>query len=1083
MIRLAVQRPVATLMGCLIVVLLGVVALRGLAVDLMPEVSFPTVSVITLYPGTAPEEMETLVTRPLEQALSAVSRVERLSSTSAEGSSTIRVQLQWGTDLDAAIADMRQTIDKIREQLPEGIEEPYIRQFDVADRPIIYLGLISNLDPLSLTRLAEKQIVPRLERIEGVARVGLRGAVRREIQVDINRHELEARNIAVSEVVAALERENRVQRAGDLQEGHFNVLVRSRGEFGNLQQIADTVIRQRAGVVVRVRDIARVVDGLERRTELTRTDGRPGMMVYVFKQSGANTIAVSDAVHSAVAELNAQLPEADLTIRIDKSDFIRQAIANVRGSAVLGMVLAVGVLLFFLRSFRSTLVIAISMPLSLLATFVLIYFKGFTLNLISFGGLALGIGLLVDNSIVVLESIFRLRAEGVDARSAAVQGTREVAAAITASTLTTLIVFLPLLFIEGVTGILLHQLAWVVSMALVCSLLFSLTLTPVLTTFWDEPTAERQGWLRRAAGRLHACNGALVRAGETGYRKVLQLSMRHAGLVGCLLLLAFSSTLGLVPLIGTEFIPRTDEGDLRVEAEMAAGVQLATLDRQSRQVEELVRRHVPEALVMSSFVGDEARDGDRWHHANIRLRLRPRSQRQRSLEEIRSDLEQRMEPIAGMKVRVRASNDTLMFRMVNQDGGGDVEVEIRGHDQETAERLAVEVAERMAATRGLTNINPGTQDRRPVMSAEIDRAKASLLGISVGDITQALETTIRGTEATVYHDQGDEFNVVVRLTEQDRSRQADLGYVTTATPTGRLVPLRNLVRFRHHQDAVAIQRLDQQRTVTVAADVSQRDLGSVVADLRDKLDTLPLPTGFTLNIAGDWEEQQRSFNALRIGFLLAVMLMYMVMAAQFESLRDPLLILLTLPLAAVGVILILVLTESTLNVQSFIGLIMLAGIVVNNAIVLIDYMNQLRAGQPELPLEEVILLAAVRRFRPIMMTTTTTVLAMIPIALGWGEGGELQAPLARVVIGGLLSGTLITLLAIPLAYRFEKGRLERAPKQRTESPAGSGTMKGEMVAESGRLEVGAERLAGDDAGISSDECRPLARLESGPISS
>jgi HAE1 family hydrophobic/amphiphilic exporter-1 len=1007
-------------MACLIVVLLGVVALRGLAVDLMPDVSYPTLSVITLYQGAGPVEMETLVTRPLEQVLSGVNRVERLSSTSAEGSSTVRVRMQWGTDLDAAISDMRQAIAKIRQQLPEGIDEPYIRQYDVADRPIIYMGLISDLDPLSLTRLAEKQITPRLERIEGVARVSLRGAVRREIQVDVNRDALEARNLSVSDVVDALRRGNRVQRAGDLQEGHFNLLVRSQGEYGSLRQIADTVVRQQAGAAIRVRDVARVVDGEERRTELTRTDGRPGMMVYIFKQSGANTISVSDAVHAAVADLNQQLTDAELTIRIDKSDFIRQAIANVRGSALSGMVLAVLVLLFFLRSFRSTLVIAVSMPLSLLATFVLIYFKGFTLNLVSFGGLALGIGLLVDNSIVVLESIFRYRSEGWDAKSAAIEGTREVAMAITASTITTLIVFLPLLFIEGITGILLHQLAWVVSMSLISSLLFSLTLTPVLTTFWrDAPQAVHRGGLpTRIVGRFHAFNGSLVRLAEAAYEFVLRGSLRRAGVVGTLLLLAFAATMGLTPMIGSEFIPKTDEGDLRVDAEMAAGVQLATLDQQSRQVEATIQSHVPEAIVTSTFVGDDARDGDQWHHSRFRVRLPPRSQRKRGMEEIRSDLEARIRPIAGMKVRVRASNETMVFRMLSGNGdGGDVEVEIRGYDPATAEALAVAVGEQMTATPGLANVHVGKEDRRPVLSAEIDRAKAAMLGISVGDITQAVETTIRGTEATVFRDEGDEFNVVVRLGQQDRSRQTDVGHVTVGTPAGRLVPLRSLVRFQRSKDAVAIHRLDQQRTVTVTADVSDRDLGSVVRELRGRLDALPLPAGFSLNIAGDWEEQQQSFDALRMGFLLAVLLMYMVMAAQFESLRDPLIILVTIPLAAIGVVLMLVMTGTTLNVESFIGLVMLAGIVVNNAIVLVDYVNQLRITQPDLALDEVIVMAAVRRFRPIMMTTITTVLAMIPLALGWGEAGELQAPLARVVIGGLLSGTLITLLAIPLAIR------------------------------------------------------------------
>ena len=1021
--QIAVHRPVTTLMISLMVLLVGWISLSGLSVDLMPELTYPTVSVITLHEGAAPEEVETLLTRPIEQAVSSVAGVDRLSSSSSEGSSTVRVRLIWGSDIDASIADIRQSIGKIRHLLPDEIEEPYVRRYDVADRPIMYMGLTSSLTPIELTKLAEKQIAPRLERIEGVARVGTRGAVRREIQINLDRNALEARNLSINSVVDVLRRESTIKRAGDLKDGNLNLLVRSRGEFESLEAIAQTVVHEHSGAVVRIQDIAEVVDGHERLTEITRTMGKPGMMVYIFKQSGANTVEVADNVRIAVDELNNELKSASLRIRLDKSEFIRQSIDNVRQSAIYGMMLAAAVLVLFLRSFRSTLVIALTMPLSVLATFIFLYFKGFTLNLVSFGGLALGMGLLVDNSIVVLESIFRQRGKGVGAKQAAIQGTREVASAIVASTITTLIVFLPLLFIDGITGVLLHQLAWVVSISLFCSLVASLTLTPVMTTLWEdapEPHTTRRWhqWPRLLIERFHQFNNLILCTVETFYGRVLGWSLTWSSLVGSLLLLGFSATMGLLPLVGSEFLPKTDEAEIRINGEMAAGVQLETLQQQSQQVEQAYTEGIPEVVVGAAFIGDGADDSDDWHRCHFRVKLLPRSQRERGIEEIRQEIEDRIGAVAGMNIQVKASNEALVFRMLRQRGGGNVEIEIRGHDIDIAEQIADDIATQMKQTHGMTSVRVEKESRRPVMSANIDRAKASLLGISVNDITQAIETTIRGTIATVYHTDDDEFNILVRLDERHRDRPKDVARVGVATPSGKIVPLSNLVSFDFHRDAVSINRLDQQRTIDVSADVIERDLGSVVNELKQRFAEVSVPAGYSIKIAGDWEEQQRSFDALWKGFVFAILLMYAVMASQFESLRNPLIILLTIPLAAIGVVLILVLTDTTLNVQSCIGIVMLAGIVVNNAIVMVDYINQRQRESTDLPLRELICQAAVRRFRPIIMTTITTVLAMSPIALGFGEAGELQAPLARVVIGGLLSGTVITLITIPLVCQW-----------------------------------------------------------------
>jgi HAE1 family hydrophobic/amphiphilic exporter-1 len=772
--------------------------------------------------------------------------------------------------------------------------------------------------------------------------------------------------------------------------------------------------------VVRVADIGQVKDGVEERTDVSRVNGKEGLLIYIHKQSDANTVAVSRRVRAAVVRLNRRLSDMVLTIRIDKSEFVVQSIENIERAAAYGMGLAAVVLVIFLRSFRSTIVIGISMPFSVMATFVLIYAHGFSLNVISFGGLALGLGLLVDNSIVVLESIYRRRDEGQPIKEAAVDGTAEVGSAIVASTLTTLIVFVPLAFVEGMTGVLLHQLSWVVSFALTCSLLASLTLTPMLAAHWGgrrKPGLEAGATTASSRGFAAIAHRAFSKL-ETLYAAVLRLALRRRGVVLSLLLLLFAVVVGLAPRVGTEYMPKADEGDLRVRAHMAPGIQFRHLHRQARRIEQSILESVPDAQreTVAAFIGGDRDDSEDWNECWMRVKLVPRSQRDQSVDEIRESLAAAIGAVPGMRIRVEAQTEMMLARML-RFGGGDIEVEVRGHDLDEADRRAETVAELMRQVPGLININIERPDRRPELAVHVDRVKARLMGVSVRDIGETLDTTIRGTEATMFRESGNEFNVLVRLQDSDRDRLPDIERLGVSTASGRVVALRDLVRFDSGNAPLRITRTARQRVVQVSADVVDRDLGSVVGDLTGHLNQEKWPRGFSYRIVGDYEEQQRSFEELTKGLVLAVVLMYMVMASQFESFRDPLVILVTIPLGAIGVILALLLTDTTLNAQSFIGAVMLSGIVVNNAIVLVDCIKQRLAAMESDwsgDYTELVVGASVRRFRPILMTTLTTVLAMLPIAAGWGEGGEMQAPMARVVIGGLLSGSLITLLAIPI---------------------------------------------------------------------
>ena len=1026
---LAVDRPIATLMACLIVVILGVVSVSLLSVDLLPTVEFPTATVTTLYPGAGPEEIETLITRPLEQSLTAVPGFERVTSRSLEGSSNIRLEFAWGTNLDAAVSDMRQAIDRVLRDLPDDVDPPTIRRFDANDSPIIFLGVTSDLPPVELTRVIERSVVPRFERLLGAAQVRLRGDVRREIHVDVDRAKVESLQLGLNEVVTALSRGNINRPAGDFQEGNVHRLIRSQSEYVNLDQIRDQVIRQSKDATVRVRDVAIVDDSHERITQLTRVNRKPGMMVSVFKQSGANVIDVSDRVRAAMEEINAEMTDIHLEVRMDSAEFIRQAIRNIRKSAIEGMILTMLVLLLFLGSLRSTLIIGMTMPLSVFCTFILIYFQGYTLNMVSFGGLALGVGMLVDNSIVVLESIFCYRDRGFSPREAAIRGTDEVAMAVVASTLTSIIVFVPLFFLKGVTSVLLHQLAFVVTASQISSLCVGLTLTPMLAAHLLEPNgnvaqavsfwARLSDELGRFIQWLLTPARWIVAGIEWVYDRALVWALRWPGLTLSLVLIMGCSTLGLVPRIGTGFLPNTDDGRIVANGEMPPGIQIGELQRQSIELErKLFDSAGPQIAGVSAFIGDRVDQADNWHETRYMTQLVPRDQRPGvTVENVRKRLSDDLTNIAGMRVKVRVMGAIPFFRAFGTEGDA-LTVLVRGHDPDVAESLAQVVKAKMQDVPGLVNVDLVQKDKRPELVTRIDRARASNLGLNVADVFQTLETAVRGTRATIFREDGDEFPVIVRLRTEDRLRESDLGGIGVASRAGQLVPLSNIVKFEPSDAAMTIERLDRQRAVLVSGSVEGRDLGAIVGDLEVALKDIPVPASYQIEIKGDAEEQAKSFQSLTLGVLLSIALIYIAMAAQYESLLDPLVILGSLPLGAVGVILVLVYWDTTLNVQSFIGIIILAGIVVNNAIVLVDYFRQLQHEHPDAPVVELLHRSATRRLRPVLMTMLTTVLGMVPMALGSGEGGELQAPLGRVVVGGMVTGTMITLIVIPLIFRF-----------------------------------------------------------------
>lgn len=1019
--RASVQRPVFTTMVTLMVVVLGVVSLDRLRIDLLPSVELPTVTVRTDYEGASPEVMERLVTQILEEVVATVPGVEEITSESSEGSSTVRVRFAWGTDLDAAAIELQSQIEGELEELPEGVERPRVRKFDVASFPIVILGISSRLDPVELTTLVEDQVRYRFARVPGVAQVDVWGGFTREVRVELDPNRVNALGLPLNGVLDAIRDANLDRPAGKLEEGRHEVTLRAPAEFVDLDEIRDTVLFERAGSVVTLRQVAEVYDTYEKLTRLVRVDGEQGIRVAIRKQANANTVEVSRLILEQIEAVNAAYPQIRVVPVSNQGNFIERSITNVSRSVLYGSGLAILVLLFFLRNVRSTLVISLAIPISVVGTFALIYFSGFTLNLMTLGGLALGVGMMVDSSVVVLENVFRRRSEQGEAlRVASVEGAGEVATAIVASTITTLVIFLPLAFVRGVSGVLFQELAYVIVFSLVCSLLVALSLVPMLASRLLSRTHDTARSTNPIARAAEAGFGAL----DEFYRSLLGAVLRHPWLTVLGAAVMLGASLLLAPLIGTEFLPPSDEGEVRVTGEMEVGTRLDLVDRQTRLMEAIVLPAVPELVSSVVTVGASGRNADAASRGELALSLVPASQRTRSNVEIADDLRERLAgQVPGMEVRTRApQGQFLLERVLGRQE--DLEVEVRGYDLASLATLADLAVEVVRSVPGVTDVEVTRDDGAPQQELRIDRAKVADVGLSVRDISDVLQTAFAGSQAGEFRAAGNSYRILVQLAGAEKRSIEEVLDLTLSTPGGDPIALRNLVRSEATRGPLMIERRNQQRLVAIQAGVTGRDLGSVGREVQAGLDRIPRPAAHELVVAGAIEEQQEAFRELLISFALALALVYMVLACQYESLLDPLVVMFSVPLAAVGVLVTLFLTETTLNVQTYIGCIMLGGIVVNNAILLVDQSGRLvREG---LDVSAAVAEACRRRLRPILMTTLTTILALVPLAFGVGEGADAQAPLARTVVGGLAGSTAITLFLIPAVYvlfhRRRRGR-------------------------------------------------------------
>lgn len=1008
---MAARRPVGVGIVFVALAVLGLMSLRNLATDLMPDVEAPWISITVRYDGVAPEEIETLITRPLEKYMAGVEGVEKLHARSAEGLGNVFLRFDWDTDPKVALEEVRMALDGARSRLPADASPPNIYKFNLANGAALQLALKGSDDLRQLKFLAEQRLGPELERLAGVASVDPRGGRDREIRVELDLTRLAALGISSQEVREALARENTSVSTGNVLDGGREVLVRAEGEFSSLADIEGTVVKNQDGKPIRVSDVGRVLDTVREVKSELWIDGEPGIELSVYKQTGANTVKIAEAVAEEIEEINKRYRgRARLEVLSDSSDYIRSAVTGVQTSALLGALLAVLVLLFFLRSLRATLVVAAAIPLSVLSTFILMNSEGMTLNLISFGGLALGIGILVDGAVVILESIYRKREQGLEPFSAVVEGASEVASAVLAGTVTTVAVFVPIVFVGELAGVVFREMAEVVTFSLLCALAVALTLVPMLA----RTLLKRRS---KTPGRISESIRQGLEGVEASYGRAIGALLHAPVAVLAAACVQLASSYFAFGAVGVELMPETDEAQIEADLELPQGTPLAETEKVIREVERRMLAVVPAQYIRHRLtsVGPEAwwrTDGS--NTGEVELLLVPAAERDQPTSALIRPVQEALKGIAGAKIKVRSRSTNPLSRVV-REGEDRLSVEIRGHDLKVADALSEQVQELMEQVPGITAAWADRELGQLERTIVVDRQRAAEFGLGSAEIARNIESYLTGQVATQYRDRGDEFDLRVRLDPAQGESLKQLFELPLVTPSGDLVPLHALAEVRRRVGPSSISRVDQQRVLLVSATPTGRPLGDIVADLEERIESLVLPSGFSVSVQGESAEQNATFRNLLLGVILSLFLVFSTMAVQFESLKQPLIVMVSVPFALTGVCAALLLTGTTFNMYSFLGVIVLIGIVVNNAIVLLDYTNLLRSEE-QMSVRDALVCAGQRRLRPILMTTLTTLLGLLPLAFGFGEGSEMQAPMARAIVGGLLSSTVVTLFLVPAVY-------------------------------------------------------------------
>ncbi len=1029
--EVAIRKPITTILIFAGVIIFGLFSLRFLPIDLFPEIEPPYISVITFYQGASAIDIETNVTRPKEDRLNTVNNLKKITSYSRDNVSIILMEFEWGINLDEATNDVRDVLSMVEAILPDEVDKPILFKFSTNMMPVLVMAATADESYPALTKLLDDAIVNPLNRIEGVGAVSLGGGPKREIQVNVDPNKLEAFNLSVEQIGNIIRQENLNMPGGALDVGNFRFPIRVEGEYKNSDDLKNLVVGNYAGRIIKLQDVAVVKDTIAKMNMDERSNGRIGSTIIVQKQTGGNTVQISKEINEVLPDLMKTLP-ADIEIEFvyDSADFIQQSISGLSMTVVYGGIFVVLVVLFFLGRWRATFIIILTIPVSLIVSFIYLYATGNTLNIISLSSLSIAIGMVVDDAIVVLENITTHLERGASPREAAIYGTNEVGLAVVASTLTVIAVFFPLTLLSGMSGIIFRQLGMIVTIVMIVSIIAALTLTPMLASqMMRADMPERKGLMKIIFDRIEKLLNGL----DSFYESALKFALRSRLLIVLVSVVIFGASLFLIPIVGVEFFPPSDNARIEATVELPMGVGLEKTKETARLIESIFNENYPEINIISTSTGSAddnvfaAFSGGGSHIISFTMGLSNRSERKRDIYEI-SDL---------MREDFETIPEIQKYKVEPGGGGGGmgsgastVDVIISGFDFDETGSIANEMADYMRDMEGFRDIEISREDPNTEYQLILDREKLAMHGLSTGSVANALRNRIHGLTASLFREDGEEYDIVVRYDEPFRESLSDVENILIPNNYGVFIRLSELGYLEEFYSPPSIERENRQRIVKVTASLYDVSFTDVVKDINDAYAKIDIPPGITMDIGGTVEDQQEAFGDLMLFLVLIIILVYIVMASQFESLRSSFIIMLTLPFALTGVFLALFIVGMPLSLIALIGSIMLVGIVVKNGIVLVDYTNLMR--DRGLSLNDAVITAGKSRLRPVLMTTFTTALAMIPMAIGIGEGSELWRPMGVSIIGGLVFSTIVTMVLIPVVYTLFGSRRMLREKSRKE---------------------------------------------------
>jgi len=1023
----AVKNPITTIMIFLAIVVFGIYSLVRLPIDIYPEIEYPAITVFTTYPGASASDIETNISEPVENALNTIDNLKEISSVSRDNISVVMLEFEYGTDLNEAANDIRDAVALVEEDLPDGADKPNIFKFNTSMMPIAVYAVKADKSYQGIEKLLEQKIVNPLNRIEGIGSISIIGAPTRQVKIEINPRKLEAYNMTVEQIGNVLRAENLNMPSGNIKMGQMSYPLRVEGEFENSDMIRNIVLGNNNGQAIYLKDVAHVQDSIKEMTIDEKINGEQGVRIMVMKQSGANTVKIAREFNERLAELESTLPSDVKILNVfDSSEFIKGSINNLTKTLMYALLFVTLVVLFFLGRWRATFIIVLTIPIALIVAFIFLHITDSTINIISLSALSIAIGMVVDDAIVVLENIFKHIDRGSSPREAAIYATNEVWQAVIITTLTVVAVFLPMTMVGGLIGVLFSQLGWIVSITVVTSTIAAITLTPMLSSKMLRLMKNNGNRKRSYYNTVMPMFNKL----DNAYGKILKWSLSHKRIITIVSFVIFFGSLALLGKIGTEFVPQADEGRLSMVVELQSGTRVEKTASLARKIDGFIE-DIPEVELISASAGSDEDGGliamftsTGSNIINYTIRLVDVDERERTVWEIAEEIRNELSGMPEIVNYDVTTGGTMM-------GENTVDVEIYGYDIDQTTILANQISDKIKTIEGARDIQISREKEKPELRVELDREKMSAVGLNTAMVSTALYNRVAGLKASKYREEGEEYDILIRFTEEYRNSITDLENISLQTATGSTVKLGEIGEIKEYWSPPNIERKRRERVVTISSTPYKTSLGELAANIKQEIDKMDIPKEVSIEIGGAYEDQQESFANLGLLLLLSIVLVYIVMASQFESLKMPFIIMFSLPFAFTGVILALYITNTTLSVIAALGAIMLVGIVVKNAIVLVDYINLMR--DRGYVLDEAIIESGKSRLRPVLMTALTTILGMLPLALSTGEGSEIWSPMGISVIGGMVFSTIITMIIVPIIYRVFATRGERDKKKNVRS--------------------------------------------------